>query len=422
MQTIGVAILSLLALLALAPGAFASTTTYFESSPGATITTEAEGGLSLSFGNKDVTCGSLDGAAESSGRTTDLLAEEAGLSGCETSLFNGLFYLPTDVIPSEGCQFDYNAGSWDSESETATGSMQICDLTIKQWTNESRTTQYCEEQVPAQDIEGIAYDTVINGEALRVTANADATISGVEVANFHRTGCNTEATEDAEFTGDFSFPAVGETEEDVGTKLVHDGLFEAEAGATQVTGQAQGYFEFTVGGSEFIECEEVSLADIGFEGAAAELTGTPQFGSCFLRVGTFKLPASVYTNGCKYQLAAGLSSYLNGYGSYGNDSGVLSLVDCAYGITFTTKEVSCEYTILPQEGAEGDLSYTNLGSGAEREVEASVYSHPRVAYNDGWYYCGHGAGKEGEMTSTQWNTWKLSATSKSEERLGFWLD
>lgn len=221
-KTMGLALVAILAMSALgAATAQAEKPAKFTAGAGTTkLDVSAEGKQKFNLTGLAVECEVLDGHAAFSGATTELTGTGVGFTNCNTVIL-GFINLPqTTVEPSSGCHFGFAAGTWIGASSDATGSVEICEITVTQYKDKAHTEIYCREHVTAQKVGGLTYtNKEENGKAtVTVDVNSGATVQTVKT-NTGTTGCNKQEEVNATYTGNFWVTGTNEAGEQTTTSV-----------------------------------------------------------------------------------------------------------------------------------------------------------------------------------------------------------
>lgn len=205
LKTLGLALVAVFAMSAMsAAAAQANHPADFWASAGTTsVDAVAETNQKFNAGGKVVNCSVLDGTAPYTVEGNTLTASGVGFTTCTTELLGGLIKLPTTVSPGTGCHFTFTAGTFVTASDDSTGSVHICDITVKQYSDAEHKNQYCEIHVPKQTVEGLTYTNKQRDGTDTVTVDVNSNVANVTVTDFNKIGCTTHETVAATYEGSF---------------------------------------------------------------------------------------------------------------------------------------------------------------------------------------------------------------------------
>lgn len=204
LKTLGLALMAILAISALAAGAtraefparFAAdgTSTKLDTKPDSAFQefSSESGGVSK--------CSTVTGHANYEGESNEQTFHEVGYDNCTATQFGLTF--PVTVIPTEeDCHDTLTVGTFTSAESLSHGSLHICARTINVYNASPHSTIRCQTHIPAQTINGITYRNSTNEGVMAVTIETNGVLVVETKTNLGTLGCNGHVTDYAHYTG-----------------------------------------------------------------------------------------------------------------------------------------------------------------------------------------------------------------------------
>ncbi len=277
-----------------------------------------------------------------------------------------------------GCSFELKPGA-ETEAGSFDGSVDVgppgCGpITLND--------EFCQRSYPAQSIDA---EYVIQGKTV------EASVDGVMSGTYKGSPANCASSTSLNVRVDWTL----ETVNGYGlTLLWHNGVFTAggQIGAETYPAFLDGGQDaadkhvLTLTGGRQLKCQDVALSG-QLSGASSSFSLSPIYANCVVEVGGTKLPATVDTTGCSYQIAVA--------GTFGvSCAGSPILLRTFQNDTEFAKGVSlCTYEIGSQSGLSG-VGLSNFGEGDERGVELD-FGVTNLAWTKAQGTVGNCGGKSG---------------------------
>jgi len=146
--------------------------------------------------------------------------------------------------------------------------------------------------------------------------------------------------------------------------------FKAEKTPTTLVGKQHGAPDIFTVDTQSVSCNEATYTGTVTGTEVTELTVTPTYSEC-IAFGLFNIP--IDTNGCQYK-----STVDTKVGA--SFEGKVDIV-CPAGQVIKITAPGCTVTVGSQNGL-GSITYTNVGSGATREITMDVNINKGIAYEE----------------------------------------